>query len=85
MADLTNNEITVALGNIFQTVGTLAQQVLQLPGAVINTVGSIIEPVTKAAGGLLCNCTSSAPAASAPVAKVYQGSAAPSAPVAPKK
>ena len=85
MSSLTNNEITVALGNIFQTVGTLAQQVVQLPGAVINTVGSIVEPITSAVGGFVCNATSSAQAASAPVAKVYQGSAAPSAPVAPKK
>ena len=79
MADLTNNEITVAISNIFQTVGTLAQQVVQLAGAVINTAGSIIEPITKAVGGLVCNCTTSTP-----VTKVYQGSATPSAPVAPK-
>jgi hypothetical protein len=85
MADLTNNEITVALSNIFQTVGTLAQQGVQLAGAVINTAGSIIEPITKTVGGLVCNCTTSTPVASAPVAKVYQGSAAPVAPVAPKK
>ncbi len=84
MADLTNNEITVALSNIFQTVGTLAQQVVQLAGAVINTAGSIIEPITKAVGGLVCNCGASAPVASTPVAKVYQGSAAP-APAAFKK
>ena len=72
MADLTNNEITVALSNIFQTLGTLAQQGVQLAGAVINTAGSIIEPITKTVGGLVCNCTTTPP-----VAKVYQGSAAP--------
>ena len=79
MADLTNNEFTVALNNVFQSAGTLAQQLVDLAGALINTAGSIVEPITKAACGLFCNCTCTTPAASAPVEKVYLGSAAPAA------
>ncbi len=75
MSSLTNNEFTVALNNYFQTLGTFAQQLVELAGAVINTAGSFIAPITNTATGLVGN-------ASTTVAQVYHGAAAA---IAPKK
>ena len=75
MADFTNNEFTVALNNYFKTLGTLAQQLVDLASAVINTAGSLLAPITKSATGLVG-------IASNTVTQVYQGAAAA---IAPKK
>jgi hypothetical protein len=75
MADFTNNEFTVALNNYFKTLGTLAQQLVDLASAVINTAGSLLAPITKSATGLVGSASNT-------VTQVYQGAAAA---IAPKK
>ena len=73
MADFTNNEFTVALNNYFKTLGTLAQQLVDLASAVINTAGSLLAPITKSATGLVGSASNT-------VTQVYQGAAAAIAP-----
>ena len=66
MANETNKEFSVALNNYFQTLGTLAQQLLELVNVVIKTAGSFIEPLGKTASELVCNTSTT-------VTKVFQG------------
>jgi len=75
MSNETNNEFSVALNNYFKTLGTLAQQLVELVNVVIKTAGSLIEPLGKTASELVCNTSTN-------VTKVFQGSAPA---IAPKK
>ncbi len=66
-------DFSVAVNNIVQTAGTLAQQLFELLNIGISAVGQIIEPLVKSTCDLVCK----APATGAPVkpiTPVFQGS-----------
>ncbi len=54
------NDFSVALNNLLQTAGTLAQQQVELLTIGIKTAGQLIEPLVKTSsdlvGNLLNNC-----------------------------
>ncbi len=54
------NDFSVALNNLLQTLGTLAQQQVDLVGIGIKTAGQLVEPIVKSSsdlvGNLFTNC-----------------------------
>ncbi len=54
------NDFSVALNNVLQTLGTLAQQQVELVGIGIKTAGQLVEPLVKTSsdlvGNLFTNC-----------------------------
>ena len=54
------NDFSVALNNLLQTLGTLAQQQVELVGIGIKTAGQLVEPIVKSSsdlvGNLFTNC-----------------------------
>ena len=54
------NDFSVALNNLLQTLGTLAQQQVELVGIGIKTAGQLVEPLVKTSsdlvGNLFTNC-----------------------------
>ena len=54
------NDFSVALNNVLQTLGTLAQQQVELVGIGIKTAGQLVEPIVKSSsdlvGNLFTNC-----------------------------
>ena len=54
------NDFSVALNNVLQTLGTLAQQQVDLVGIGIKTAGQLVEPIVKSSsdlvGNLFTNC-----------------------------
>jgi chlorosome envelope protein B len=66
-------DFSVALNNMVQTVGTLAQQSFELLNIGIKTAGQIIEPLVKATCDLTCKASTTATQVN-PVTPVFQGS-----------
>jgi len=54
------NDFSVAFNNVLQTLGTLAQQQVELVGIGIKTAGQLVEPLVKTSsdlvGNLFTNC-----------------------------
>jgi chlorosome envelope protein B len=49
------NDFSVALNNLLKTVGTLAQQQIELLNIGIKAAGQVIEPLVKTSSDLLGN------------------------------
>ncbi|MEI7934637.1 MAG: chlorosome envelope protein B [Chlorobiaceae bacterium] len=54
------NDFSVAFNNLLQTIGTLAQQQVELVTIGIKTAGQLVEPLVKTSsdlvGNLFTNC-----------------------------
>ena len=54
------NDFSVAFNNLLQTIGTLAQQQVELVTIGIKTAGQLVEPLVKSSsdlvGNLFTNC-----------------------------
>ncbi len=59
MANEPINDFSVALNNLLKTVGTLAQQQLDLLNVGIKAAGQVIEPLVKTSSELLGNVINS--------------------------
>ena len=59
MANEPINDVSVALNNLLKTVGTLAQQQLDLLNVGIKAAGQVIEPLVKTSSELLGNVINS--------------------------
>jgi chlorosome envelope protein B len=55
MSNESINEFSVALNNLLKTVGTLAQQQVELLSLGIKAAGQVIEPLVKTSSDLLGN------------------------------
>ncbi len=55
MANESINDFSVALNNLLKTVGTLAQQQVDLLGLGIKAAGEVIEPLVKTSSELVGN------------------------------
>jgi hypothetical protein len=65
-------DLSVAVNNIVQTAGTLAQQSYELLNIVIKAAGQLVEPLVKSTCDLVCKApTTGIPVQS--VTPVFQG------------
>jgi chlorosome envelope protein B len=55
MANESINEFSVALNNLLTTVGTLAQQEVELLNIGIKAAGEVIEPLVRTSSNLVGN------------------------------
>ncbi|NTV05499.1 MAG: chlorosome envelope protein B [Chlorobiaceae bacterium] len=55
MSNESINDFSVALNNLLKTVGTLAQQQIELLNIGIKAAGQVIEPLVKTSSDLLGN------------------------------
>ncbi|TLU87765.1 MAG: chlorosome envelope protein B [Chlorobium sp.] len=53
------NDFSVALNNLLTTVGTLAQQQVELLNIGIKTAGQLVEPLVKTSSDLIGNLCNS--------------------------
>ena len=67
------NDFSVSFNAMLQTVGVLAQQLVELVNVSIKAVGQFIEPLLKTTSDLACTGTTA-------VTSVFQGSSSVSAP-----
>ncbi len=59
MSNESINDFSVALNNILKTVGTLAQQQLELINLGFKAAGEVIEPLVKTSSDLVGNVLNS--------------------------